>query len=58
MTRDNDLKFIKDFSKINISQICKDLNVDRSNVLCGRASKETTSKVRKEIEKRLATLQG
>ena len=51
-----DLQFIKDFSKINVSQICRDLKVDRGNVLNGKASAETTNKVRKEIEKRLATL--
>ena len=56
MNKEKDLQFIKDFSSINISQICKDLKVDRSNVLRGRASEETTNKVRKEIENRLATL--
>lgn len=56
MNKEVDLKFIKDFSKINVSQICKDLKVDRGNVLNGRASEETTNKVRKEIENRLATL--
>ena len=54
--KDTDLKFIKDFSKITISQVCRDLKVDRGNLLNGRASANTTKLVRDELKKRLATL--
>lgn len=54
--KDDDLTYIQNFSKINVSQICRDLKVDRANVLNGRASKETIRKVKEEIEKRLTTL--
>lgn len=54
--KEKDLTYIQNFSKINITQICKDLGVSRSNVMTGRSSAETTKLVRKEIEKRLATL--
>ena len=56
MNKEKDLQFIKDFAKINVSQICKDLGIDRGNVLNNRASAETTNKVRKEIENRLTAL--
>lgn len=56
MNKEKDLQFIKDFSKINVSQICKDLNIDRSNVLRGRASEEKTKLVKDEILKRLENL--
>lgn len=50
------LKFIKQFSKINITQICKDLNINRSNVLNGIASEETTKLLYDEIKKELNDL--
>lgn len=53
---DNDLEFIKKFSKITITSICKDLKINRSNLLNGRTSKENTLKVKKEIIKRLKEL--
>lgn len=50
------LKFIKQFSKINITQICKDLNINRSNILNGSASEETTRLLYDEIKKELIEL--
>ena len=51
-----DLDFIKGFSQITITKICKDLNVDRANLLKGNASSDTTRKVKDELEKRLTNL--
>lgn len=51
-----DLDFIKGFSQITITKICKDLNVDRPNLIKGNASSETTRKVKDELEKRLKEL--
>ena len=53
-----DLEFIKSFSKINVTQICRELNIDRPNLMKGKASSETTRKVREEIEKRLDELKS
>lgn len=45
----NDLDFIKGFSKIKISTICKKLNIDKSNLWAGKASAEKIKLVKKEI---------
>lgn len=50
------LDFIKMFSKINISSICKFHNIDRSNLLNGRASEETTKIIYDELKKQLEKL--
>lgn len=50
------LKFILSFSKISISKICKELNIDRQNILNGKASEETTKKLYDELRKRLTKL--
>ena len=50
------LQFIKNFSKINVKAICKELKIDRTNILNGRASEETTKKLYDEIKKRLRNL--
>ena len=50
------LKFIKQFSKININKICKNLNINRSNVLNGIASEGTTKLLYDEIKKELNEL--
>lgn len=53
----NDLFFyIKNFSKIKISAICRKLNIDRSNLLNGRTSEENLIKVKEEIESEIAKL--
>ena len=51
-----DLDFIKGFSQITITRICKDLNIDRPNLLKGNASAETTRKAKDELEKRILEL--
>lgn len=54
--KEKDLEYIQSFSKINITQICKDLGVSRANVMTGRSSAEITKMVKEEIQRRLATL--
>lgn len=56
MNNSKDLQFIKDFSKITIVSICKDLKINRGNLLNGKASQENTKKVKEEIIKRLKNL--
>lgn len=53
MEKEEDLKYIKDFSKITVSSICRDLGINRQNLLNGRASTKNTKKVRKKIEEKL-----
>lgn len=53
MNKEQYLKFILEFSKISISSICKELNIDRQNILNGKASLETTKKLYDEILSRL-----
>ena len=47
------LTFILSFSKISISSICKELNINRSNILNGKASEETIKLLYDELKKRL-----
>ena len=57
MNEDNEeLKWIKAFSKITIANVCKDLKIDKSNLWAGRASDTNISKVKNEIQKRLREL--
>lgn len=54
--KQNYLEFIKKFSKINVSSICKLHHIDRVNVLHGRASEETTKIIYNELKKQLEEL--
>ncbi len=47
------LKYIKDFSKINVTSICRKLNIDRANLLKGKTTLENLVKVKVEIQKSL-----
>lgn len=49
-------EFIKKFTKITIKDICKDLNINPSNVTSGITSDDNLRKVKNEIIKRLASL--
>ena len=53
----SDLDFIKDFSKIKISPICKKLNIDKSNLWAGKVSSEKVKQVKDEIIKELNKLE-
>ena len=50
------LDFIFSFSKINISSICKKLGINRSNILNGKSSEETTRLLYDELIKELNEL--
>lgn len=57
MTRkEKNHKFIRNFSKITISGICKKLNVERTNIILGTTSEENLEKVKEEIQKEIAKL--
>ncbi len=56
VNKERDLKFIKDFSKIKITTICKELGINKSNVWAGNASEEAIKKVREELERRINEL--
>lgn len=51
-----DLEFIKKFSKITISKICKELKINSSNLYSGKVSQEKLKLVRKRIESKVAEL--
>ena len=57
INKERDLKFIKDFKKITITTICKDLKVDKPSIYRGTASAENIKKVKEEIKKRYNELE-
>lgn len=57
MTRkEKNHQFIRNFSKITITGICKKLNFERQNIIVGTASEEKIEKVKEEIQKEIAKL--
>lgn len=48
--------FIKDFTNIKISNICKKLGIGASNVSSGNLSKENYNRIKEEIIKELLEL--
>lgn len=52
-----DFIYIKNFSKMRVTHICKRLSIDPSNVLKGTASKENLARVRRAIENDLKELE-
>lgn len=53
LEKEADLKYIKQFRKISIMNVCEDLGIDYHNVVHGKASYKKIRRVRKEIEKRV-----
>lgn len=49
-------KYIRAFSKISIASICRNLKINRSNIMSGKSKKENYKLVKKEIEKEIAKL--
>ena len=45
----NYLEKIKQFGKININTICKELNINRSNLYNGRTTKENEKKAYEKL---------
>lgn len=58
MSKEKDLEFIKNYSKISITAICKKIGANRGNVWSGRASAETIRKVREAITAELDLING
>ena len=56
MNKEEDYKYIKKFMGISLVKICEELKVNYSNVVKGRASLETTGKVREALEKKIKEL--
>ena len=56
MSKDQDLKYIKGFSKISISGVCKELGINRMNVLNGNASAKNIKDVKNRIEEKIKEL--
>lgn len=57
INKQRDIKYIKDFSKINVTAICKELNIEKTNVYRGIASAEKIKRVKEEIKKRIKELE-
>lgn len=57
-TKEEDLKYIKQFREISIKNICMDLKINYSNVMNGNASSKNINKVRKELERRINIIKG
>ncbi len=57
VNKERDLKFIKDFSKIKVAAICKELKIDKSNLWRGNASEEAVKKVKEAIKTKIKELE-
>lgn len=53
MIKLEEIDYIKNFSKISISSICKELKIDRSNLLKGKTTKANTELVKNTLIKKL-----
>ena len=51
-----DLEYIKKFNNIQITKVCKKLNIDYANLISGRSSKANLKRVRQELESEFAKL--
>lgn len=53
-----DLEYIKNFSKISIKKVCEQEKINRSNLLTGKCkdNKAKAKQVRKQIESEIAKL--
>lgn len=51
-----DLEYIKNFTKISVNRVCKELGYNTANILKGKATKERLHNVRKLIEDKQARL--
>lgn len=55
-TKQEDLEFIKKFTKISVNKVCKELGYNTANILKGKATPERVHKVRRLIEEKQAKL--
>lgn len=56
--KEEDFKFIKDFSNISVRQICIELGIDYTNLIKGKSSAEKTKLVKERIIQDLLKLEG
>ncbi len=54
--KQEDLKYINNFSKITIKKACEHFGYNQSNICHGKSTKEATKNVRKYIENELANI--
>lgn len=54
--KQEDLDFIKKYSKISVNKVCKELGYNTANILKGKATPERVHNVRKLIEEKQAKL--
>lgn len=52
----DDLQYIKDFSKISVSKICEEHNINRQNLLNNISTKRNAQIVKNAIEKKVFSL--
>lgn len=52
----DDLQYIKDFSKISVSKICEEHNINRQNLLNNISTKRNAQIVKRAIEKKVFSL--
>lgn len=52
----DNLEYIKKFSKIAISKLCKKNNIDHANLITGRCAEEKEKIIREDIESEIAKL--
>lgn len=57
VNKERDLRYIKNFSKIKLSEICRELKINKENIYRGTASPEAIEKVKEEIKKRIDQLE-
>lgn len=54
--KEKDVEWIKKFASISVSDVCRELGINKANLYTFRISAEKTSLVKEEIEKRLREL--
>lgn len=53
---DENLLYIRKFSKITLKSICDELGISKTNIYTGKVSKDTSLKIRRKIESEIAKL--
>lgn len=56
--KEKTLKFIKDFNKINVANICKTKGIRQENIYKACTSLENMNEVKKEIKRQVIELLG
>lgn len=55
-TKQEDLEYIKKFTKISVNKVCKELRYNTANILKGKATTERVHNVRRLIEEKQSKL--